>query len=457
MPNDDTITAEQPRSARVDDFALYPPRGAQGLDPDRPDSFAQRLADLHRHHGSLSDRRGKGGLFILDIGELRRRFANRWGERREKAYQLIEGCLERHLGRHDLYLAVAADRFLVMITDIDRAAAERQARRIGQEITDRLCGMIPGGVACRVETTTIDLTVLLAGVTSLEELEARLAASAPADKSPAERQAKALVDRLEPRHLPIWNAGKNLLAIDALLPASADAHVAAELVGLERLPPGGAADIETIAALDGWAVATAAGALRSSRRAVLIKLHYATLASMRHRQQLMLACRRLPERARGWLLIELEGLPGHLPQARVRELVSYIRPFAVAIILRLEPVVLAQARPVPSGQGGEGSGLVAQLSGSGVSGVSLDLTVPVAAAAKLDVASALAMLSWTGHQLKLRTLCRTDSERLRQAAIAARVDYIACSTWPDGTAKPAQVPAPSTVAASRRSPAPALA
>ena len=375
---------------------------------------------------SLENRRGKGGLFILDIGELRRRFANRWPKHRENAYQLIEGCLERRLGRHDLYLAVADDRFFVMMTDSDRAAAERHARRIGQEITDRLCGMIPGGVACRVETTVIDLTVLLAGVTSLDELQARLAASVPASKSPTERQAQALVDRIKPRELPIWNAGKGLNTIDALLPTSADAHVAAELVSLDRGSAGGVADIETVAALDGWAVTTAASALRRSRRAVLVQLHYATLASMRHRQQLMLACRRLPERARGWLMIELTGLPGHLPQARVRELVSYIRPFAVAIILRLDPLALAETRPVPVGRAGEGGTLIDQLTSSGISGISLDLSLPGANAATLDVARALAMLRWTGHQLKLRTLVRTDGNRLRHAAIAAGIDHIGC-------------------------------
>ena len=457
MPNDETMTAERLRPARSDTFALYPPRSAAGLDPDRADSFAERLANLHGHHGSLLDRRTKGGLFILDIGELRRRFANRWPKHRENAYQLIEGCLERRLGRNDLYLAVADDRFLLLMTDSDRLAAERHARRIGQEITDRLCGMIPGGVACRVETTTIDLTVLLAGVTSLEEFEARLAASAPADRTPAERKAQALVDRLSPRQLPVWNTGKGLVTIDAFLPSSADAAVAAELVSLDRDPSGGVAAIETVAALDGWSVTTAADALRSSRRAVLVQVHYATLASMRHRQQLMLTCRRLPERARGWLTIELTGLPGHLPQARVRELISYIRPFAVAIILRLDPLALAATKPAPMARGAEGSTLHDQLASSGVSGVSLDLTLPAATATTLDVARALAMLRWTGHQLKLRTLVHTDGNRLRHAAIAAGIDHIACPSCSTIAAASADQPAPSAPLARARKPAAAMA
>lgn len=457
MPNDETLTAERVRPARPENFALYPPRSAAGLDPERAESFAERLAALHGHHGSLADRRGKGGLFILDIGELRRRFANRWPKHRENAYQLIEGCLERRLGRNDLYLAVADDRFLVMMTDSDRAAAELHARRIGREITDRLCGLITGGVACRVETTTVDLTVLLAGVTSLEELEARLAASLPAGKSPTERKAQALVDRLQPKELPVWNVGKGLVTLEALLPTSADAHVAAELVGLDIGPAGPVSDIETVAALDGWAVTTAAGALRRSRRAVLVQLHYATLASMRHRQQLMLACRRLPERACGWLLIELTGLPGHLPQARVRELVSYIRPFAVAIVLRLDPLALAQTKLVPIDCSGGGSTLIDQLTSSGISGVSLDLSVTAATATKLDVARALAMLRWTGHQLKLRTLVRTDGNRLRHAAIAAGIDHIACPNCSSPVAESTSQPPPAAITPSMRKPAAALA
>jgi hypothetical protein len=58
----------------------------------------------------------------------------------------------------------------------------------------------------------------------------------------------------------------------------------------------------------------------------------------------LLACRRLPDGARRRLLIELTGLPPHLPQARVRELVSYLRPFTAGILARLDPAGLVRER-----------------------------------------------------------------------------------------------------------------
>ena len=87
-------------------LALYPPRGRHGLDPRDAPRFAARLEAFRQRHAALYDARGKGGLFILDLAEIRRRFAARWPAMEEKAHQFIEGLLARRLGADDLYLAV---------------------------------------------------------------------------------------------------------------------------------------------------------------------------------------------------------------------------------------------------------------------------------------------------------------------------------------------------------------
>ncbi len=403
-------------------FALYPPRSGRGLDPGRPRELAARLDGFRRHHRRLPARRGKGGLFILDLDELRRRFAGRWAQSQEKAYQLVEGALARQLGASDLYVALPGERFLLLLTDLERAAAERLARRAAAEITDRLCGMIPGGVACRVRRATIDPAAGLDGIDDLPALAALVEGAEAAAGRPADAIAARLPPALEAHYLPVLNLPKRLVSSYALQ-AAPRSGAAGETPAAEASAP----DEEGTAALDRWAVAEAAARLAdpSFRTAMLITLHYPTLANMRHRQQLMLACRRLPAGARRRLLVEFAGVPANLPQARLRELVSYLCPFTLGIVVRLEserlvgkPAAVQQARQA----------LAEQLAGTGVAGLSLSLTEAAAArevAAAPRFVAALGALAAMARQGRLRTFCQIgEHRRLCHAALIAGIDHV---------------------------------
>ncbi|MEZ5865306.1 MAG: hypothetical protein R3D25_15030 [Geminicoccaceae bacterium] len=346
-------------------FALHPPRTGHGLDPRHQGRFAERIEAFRRHHAALPAPRLTGGLQLLDIEELRLRFCNRWPAVREKAYQIVEGCLAKRLGAHDLYVAVEGDRFHLLTTDVDRLAAERRGRFIAAEITERLCGMVPGGVACKLQTTGFDLVQGLAGVTGLAELEARISNFRRQVDDAEQALFAAHEPELEALFQPILHVRKRLVAGYALTPmldGEAGRQGVAELCPVSL---NGVFD----AAVDRWSIGQVAPHLHAARAALRLTLHYSTLATMRHREQLILACRRLPAGAGRRPIIEIAGLPASLPQARVRELVSYLRPFAVAIVVRIEPDLLAAA-----GSGdrtpGRLSMITDNLQASGVAGIS---------------------------------------------------------------------------------------
>jgi GGDEF domain-containing protein len=416
-----------------------PPRGTAGLDPGQPRAFAERLEAFRQHHRSLPEPRGKGGLFILDIAELGRRFANRWPRARDKAYQLVEASFARRLNPSDRYVALNGERFLLLLTDTERADAELLARRLAGDITERLCGMIPGGVACRLRATTLDPDTGLAGVTSLAELEARLAtAEAPAE-NPSDTAMAELMATLSAIYTPVLNVPKRLVSIYALEVEGTGAHGAV-------LPAAGqtAATVESAAVLDRWAVGQAAHALAmaSFRAAVLIRISYTTIAGMRHRQPLMLACRRLPSHARRRLLIEIAGLPPSLPQARLRELISYLRPFTAGVVVRLDPEQLAGKTALARGAP---QAVAAQLTGSGVVGLSLGLanehsSTGGGGADCAMATAALATLVATARQLRLRTLCDIGTDRrFGRAAVVAGIDHVMGEALLPATSRPGRV------------------
>jgi hypothetical protein len=418
--------------------ACRPPRGTAGLDPGQPCAFAERLEAFRQHHRSLPAPRGKGGLFILDIAELGRRFANRWPRARDKAYQLVEASFARRLNSGDRYVALSGERFLLLLTDVHRADAELMARRVAGDITERLCGMIPGGVACRLRATTLDPDTGLTGVTSLAELEARLAtAEAPAD-NPSDAAMAELTATLAAIYTPVLNVPKRLVSIYALEAEGTGAHGAV-------LPAAGqtADTVESAAVLDRWAIGQAAHALAmdSFRAAALIRISYTTIAGMRHRQPLMLACRRLPSHARRRLLIDIAGLPPSLPQARLRELVSYLTPFTAGVIVRLDPEQFAGKTALARGAP---QVVAAQLTGSGVVGLSLGLANERSStgggADRAMAAAALATLAATARQLRLRTFCDIGSDRrFGRAALVAGIDHVMGEALLPATSRPGRV------------------
>ncbi len=430
-------------------FALHPPRTGHGLDPRDPGRFAARLEAFRRHHAALPAPRLVGGLQLLDIEELRLRFGNRWPALREKAYQIVEGSLARRLGPHDLYVALEGDRFHLLVTDIDRLAAERRGRFIAAEITARLCGMVPGGVACRLRTTGFDLVAGLAGIAGPGALEARIEAF----ERQVDEAELALFTVSEPAiealYQPVLNVRKRLVTGYALTPML---DAGAGRRGVQALCPSSLNGVFD-AALDRWSIARAAQALPAGRTTVRIELHYATLAAMRHREKLMLACRRLPGGAARRLVIEITGLPASLPQARVRELVSYLRPFTVAVLVRLEPDLLAASVTV-DGTSPKAPLPTDHLQTSGVAGISVVLRaarsptedatgppdhVPTAAGTEEGppAAAVLAGLAALGRAAGLRTSVVIDSGvDAARAAMGAGCHYLAGEALMPLTARP---------------------
>ncbi|HEX2527187.1 MAG TPA: hypothetical protein VHL31_12940 [Geminicoccus sp.] len=319
-------------------FALYPPRTDRGLDPTRWDMFAARIADLRKLHLLQSEQRTHGCLQILDLEQIRLRFGRRWMDVREKAFQLIEHALDKGLGEDDFYLLASETRLYLLCTGAPRRDADLRARLIAAAITERLCGVIPGGVAVRVKSLAVDMEVLLADVVNLHTLEERIeAAMQAADRAEKEAFA-ALRASLAPSWQPVLSPRRGMVGAYRLDPVISGEGM--PVCSLQHHHPGtvnGVFDAE----MDGWAVETACSALpdtvaRGRKALLVVPVHYETLASIALRDPFCLACRKLPKASARRLLFEVHDLPGGLVQARVRELMAYLRPFCVGILVRLD-------------------------------------------------------------------------------------------------------------------------
>ena len=322
-------------------FSLYPPRGRKGLDPTVLANFASRIAAFRRAVLDQPQPRLYSALQILDFGQIHLRFGRRWEELREKIFLIIEHALDRAIGPDDLYLMVDEEHAYLLLTGRRRAEAEARARIVAAEITQRLCGLVPGGVAMRVQTLPFDFDAGLKDVMSARQLRERIAAF---NQELEDRERRAFRDNVmlfRARYRPLVHLRKSLVSayrVEALLRRPEGPELPAETVCEERI--NGVFDAE----LDGWILRRAGEALRALRgrlRAfVVLPIHYETLAARRLRDPYLQHCRALPAHSGRHLVFELLDLPPGMPQASLRELTAYLRPFAFTLAARIEPELL---------------------------------------------------------------------------------------------------------------------
>lgn len=336
---------------------LYPPRTRHGLDPRHLGEFARRIEAFRKCYMAQPGYRELGSLQILELGEIRQRFGRRWESVREKAFPIIETCLARRLGPEDLYLVVDEERVWVLAIGARRQEVETRGRLAAAEITERLLGTIPGGVAVRLKTMLFDFAHGLAGVASVVQLEQRIEAFGQAIDA-AERKAF------------LEHAARLQVGFRPTVRLRTGRVVAGQAVALAAGPDGRLVPVASIwprsingvldAELDNWLLARAGEALgraAAPRAGVILPVHYETLAAPHLREPYLLRLRQLPASAGRRLILELVDLPPGLPQARVRDLTAYVGPLCIGLAARL----------------GHDAGSGEHLEGTGIRGVSLDL------------------------------------------------------------------------------------
>ncbi len=386
-------------------FALWPPRGRKGLDPARPAEFANRLAAFRRRHAALPDARLLGTLHLLDLSQIHLRFGRRWPELREKVFQIVEHTLDRTIGPDDLYVVADERTIVVLASGRRRSEAKAHIELVASEITGRLCGLVPGGVAIRVRSLPFDLVRGLEGVVGLSGLVERIE-SCEREMETAERRAFAEVrERLLVAFEPLLHPRKRLVSAHRLAACWRDGE--GRLRSADELFEDRVAGIYD-ALVDTWLLEACAERLAGpgGRGAILVlPLRAETLLALATRKAYLAACRRLPASSGRHLVFEITELSGAMPQARVREVVGYVAPFALGVAVRVYP-------PLPS---------LDNLDSTGTRFVSLH-DPPDGAKAPVELARFAAL----AHAARMRAVLLgiASEERLREA-LAARIDHVA--------------------------------
>jgi hypothetical protein len=281
----------------------------------------------------------RGCVNIIGLDRFKENAGPRWEKLRETIYARTEAVLSHKLGASDFFVRLHETAYLVTTPASAADDARISCLRVAFELHSSLLG------SCTVQDIQIFSTAddgaggfniaavvepelgMLANRANLKELMPPQAAGETAtgsiDAAPA-REATAFTHSF----LPIWDARKEAISAHRILTrqdrsgATAPARRGAPKEELARLR----ASITT-------ATRTLAQHLEMGERFLMIvPASYEVLASPVGRMEVAGLCRSLPSEFRQFLIFEIYDVPAGVPQSRLNEIVTIVKPFCKAVM-----------------------------------------------------------------------------------------------------------------------------
>ncbi|MBL1234626.1 MAG: hypothetical protein COB70_003155 [Rhodobiaceae bacterium] len=315
-----------------------------------------------------------GNVQLIGLEKVRKALGGDWAHLKATLYIALENLVAGQLRPQDRYLRVGEDSFLIIFSEDDEVFVSQAVAKIVGKMRDLLIGSAihdNGGVDIRSIIGRLEQDG--DGGTLFAPIETPVAVSEPqADTekmSPAFRQLgdevavpklRRVVERksvsYETVYAPVWDAFHEVLSTYAVIPIGHGRNPnALPLFGHDVLPAG-ASDVE-IAELDIkhlQIMLEMIGELYENEFAVFLvtSVHFNTLSNGGLRDRYLALCRQAPDFLRKYISIQIVGVPPQLPESILTQRVSYLRPFFVAVNVRLSSLDIKALTYARSGVAG---------------------------------------------------------------------------------------------------------
>lgn len=284
-----------------------------------------------------------GGVNLIGLDAIRAKLGDRWPAKRARVWEHVERDLEKRLSPSDMVLRLDEVNYLVAISGASRFAAQAACMHALKDLLQFFLG----------ESRARDIAVRT--VTSVEGGEVT---STPLDPAAIEKaQAAAPMDQEIEQAAEEWRpplAGRNTTSsFVAASRAPVDVRLAVEPVWnlrrdlvtsflIDRNAVPAVSDPADLLHVDTAVMSYAASLLhernaRSGRLTLHLPISYSSIASVKAREGALRMMRHMHETARETVLIEIADLDPGVPQSRLIEVASLIKPFCIGVLARVRP------------------------------------------------------------------------------------------------------------------------
>ena len=306
-----------------------------------PPDLEAKLHDALSSHGSQVNCR----VFLVELDTLRDQFGEKWDRMFDKVHIIARESIERHLAGVDVYTQYNETSYVVVYAELNPHEAKLKCLLIAREMARRLIGSETASDQIIVKTavTRDDGEIVFEEVGTFDSVAQDFKT---ADTGGPSRQLLAVPD-LTHGWGDYWNElqfiYRPLLALRGMVVSTYMCIPVRPAVG-NKFNSGyqvlhDSFDANQIADLDLFTlavVATDAAEMATSGAVALLSVpvHFETLANSHNRKRFLGYCRKWLEAHAGHLIFELVGLPEGVPQSRLVDLVSMLKPHARAVIAR---------------------------------------------------------------------------------------------------------------------------
>jgi len=304
--------------------------------------FEQRLGRiLARRQHEVDDR-----VYIIALDKWRVKMGDRWQKVCNNVHATVRAVLEQRLNKQSLYVQRDEDSYLVVMGGVTAREAQLRCLIIGEEILERLAGRENVLDLVGVKTVDIDedgqlhFQDLPPLRRVLEEIPDNVSANASrtAEVAAAVREEGTIggLEDVKFIYRPMLAVRTKVISTFMSLPIR-QMYRSFFLSGYDVLGQGAIA--RQYLDLDRLTARTAGNALnrllnQGAKSLLALPVHYETLADSRRRSEYVNICAKEFHGVANRIIYELVGLPDGIPQVRLTELVSLLRPHGRAIIAR---------------------------------------------------------------------------------------------------------------------------
>ncbi|MEO1016254.1 MAG: EAL domain-containing protein [Pseudomonadota bacterium] len=301
------------------------------LDPGDGTAFAAALSRL-RALSARKDEKRVDVLQRLDLTVLKAHFGENWWRVRSRALVMQEEIVERELQPDDRFFWASDTELYIIRVNGNSFQFEDDLYRLIRRLAVKICGSAQADRQPSGEQVVVDLASDFEGVDAPEHIAERftLHQSWAGDKALLECVGKK--GELILRYQPTMHFAKSLIGV----------HHAVPLIHYPdgRTEPAASArdehdDDQFDAELDRWMLNHVDDmiALRDPpvRCGIVLPVQIKTMTRRSLRDHYLERCQKLSQESRHRLVFLLMGVPSGMPQPRIRDLTTYLRPHCMAI------------------------------------------------------------------------------------------------------------------------------
>ena len=307
--------------------------------------FEQRLNHILVRQGpNLNDK-----IFVVDLTKCHAKLGDKWEKVQDKVHAKVRSIFDRRLGDSDLYIQRDDNSYLVVFGNISTRQAQLRCVALGEEILTHLAGRESVTDIVGVKTVEVEENgqMRLHDLPPIQSILVQASKEFSAHAPAPDRIKGVVVDKTDAPgfedvafvYRPMLSVRTKIISTFICLPIR-KLHGNAHISGYDMLEQGTFA--QHYLELDRLTVKNAAkdmGGLRESgaKSLLAVPVHYETVADSRRRTEFINLCADEFKGMTDRVVYEMVGLPDGIPQVRLTELVSLLRPHGRAIIARFPP------------------------------------------------------------------------------------------------------------------------